>query len=139
VQRKGPRLVHFVANVPDLRQALAWLRDAGVERGEVVQVSRETPRGLLQWQISVRADGQRLLGGTLPTLIQWGDTHPAATMPESGVTLHAVCAYQPDPTPLRAAHEAIGLQGVTVKAGASNLCAVLETPRGRVKLESGGL
>ena len=37
--------------------------------------------------ITVRADGQRLFDGCLPTLIEWGDTHPAATMPESGVTL----------------------------------------------------
>jgi hypothetical protein len=60
-------------------------------------------------------------------------------MPESGVTLQALCAYAPQPARLEDAYRAIGLQGVTVKEGAASLCAVLDTPRGRVKLESGGL
>ena len=108
----GPRLLHFVANVPDLRQALAALRGLQIDRGEAVAASRMTPRGLLEWQMSIREDGQRLFDGTLPTLIQWGATHPASAMPESGVTL---------------------------KEGAARLCAVLDTPRGRVKLDSAGL
>ena len=137
--RGGPRLLHFVANVPDVERAVAALRAKGLEPGEPVHASRVTPRGLLEWRITLREDGQRLLHGTLPTLIQWGETHPGASMPESGVTLQALCAYAPDPAPLSAAYEAIGLQGVTVKTGEPNLCAVLETPRGRVKLESKGL
>jgi hypothetical protein len=137
--RSGPRLLHFVANVPDVRAAVAAWQAQGLERGEVVRASRMTPRGALEWQITVRDDGQRLLQGTLPTLIQWDGPHPAAGLPESGVTLHALCAYRPEPAPLAAAYEAIALRGVTVKAGPANLCAVLETPRGRVTLASGGL
>ena len=45
----------------------------------------------------------------------------------------------PDAGPLRAAYAGIGLEGVTVHDGPANLCATLETPRGRVKLESKGL
>lgn len=136
---EGPRLVHFVANVPDLRDALASFNALGLDRGEPVAASRMTPRGLLEWQIAIRPDGQRLLHGVLPTLIQWGQVHPAATMAESGVTLQALCAYQPDATLLRTAYEAIGLQGVTVKQGPTDLCAVFDTPKGRVKLASQGL
>jgi hypothetical protein len=40
---------------------------------------------------------------------------------------------------LAAAYEAIGLHAVAVKPGAANLVAVLDTPRGRVRLESQGL
>jgi hypothetical protein len=139
LRRDGPRLLHFVANVPDVQAAGAALGGLGIERGEVVPASRMTPRGLLEWQITLRDDGQRLAAGTVPTLIQWGATHPAAAMPESGVTLQALCACSPTPDTLRRAYEVLGLEGVAVKAGAANLCAVLETPRGRVRLQSKGL
>lgn len=139
LRRRGPRLLHFVASVPDVRQAVAAWQALGIERGEVVEASRQTPRGLLQWQITVRGDGARLFGGALPTLIEWGGTHPAPAMPESGVTLHALVATHPQAAQLRAAAEAIALQGVAIKEGAANLCAVLDTPRGRVRLESEGL
>lgn len=139
LRRDGPRLVHFVANVPDVRQAVAALQPLGVARGEVVRASRPTDRGLLEWQITVRGDGQRLFDGTMPTLIEWGQAHPAAAMPESGITLQGLVATHPQAAQLRAAYEAIGLERVTVKDGPANLCAVLATPRGRVKLESQGL
>lgn len=137
--RSGPRLVHFVASVPDVRQALAAWQTLGLDRGPPVTASRMTPRGLLEWQITVREDGQRLFEGTLPTLIEWGATHPASGMPESGVTLQSLELRHPQAATLRAACEAIGLQGVAIKDGEPNLCAVLATPRGRARLESGGL
>jgi hypothetical protein len=76
VARDGPQLIHWVARVPDVRAAVASLAAQGIDRGEVIQASRATPGGLLQWQITVRPDGQRLFDGCLPTLIQWGDTAP---------------------------------------------------------------
>lgn len=137
--RGGPRLLHFVANVSDAREAVATWKRLGIERGEPLAASRMTQRGLLEWQITVRDDGQRLFDGTLPTLIQWGEVHPASSLPESGVTLQSLSATHPQARALRAAYEALGLQGVAVKDGAPNLCAVLETPRGRVQLASEGL
>jgi hypothetical protein len=139
LRRDGPRLLHFVASVPAIETGVSALREAGHDRGEIVRASRMTARGLLEWQITIRSDGQRLLAGTLPTLIQWGETHPAAAMPESGVTLQALCAYAPRTEQLEAAYRAIGLEGVAVKQGPDGLCAVLDTPRGRIKLESHGL
>lgn len=139
LRRSGPRLLHFVARVPDLRRAAAAWSALGIERGEVLEASRMSARGLLQWQITVRADGQRLFDGTLPTLIEWGATHPASSMGESGVTLQSITAAHPDAAKLRAAAEAIALGRVAFKDGSANLCAVLDTPRGRVKLESHGL
>jgi hypothetical protein len=139
VARGGPRLVHFVASVPDLPQAVARLQAQGVDRGEIVAASRMTPRGLLEWHITLREDGQRLFAGTLPTLIEWGAVHPASAMPESGVTLQSLVATHPEVATLRAAHEAIALQGVALREGSAGLCAVLATPRGRVKLDSQGL
>ena len=37
--------------------------------------------GLLRWRIAVRADGRRPAGG-LPTLIEWGEVHPADHLAE---------------------------------------------------------
>lgn len=136
LRRSGPRLLHFVASVPDLRAALGGLKALAIDRGAAVRASRMTPRGPLEWQIAIRPDGARLFDGALPTLIEWGEAHPAAGMPESGVTLQAMGVSHPQADRLQAAYRAIGLDQVPVKAGDAKLCAVLETPRGRVKLHS---
>ena len=136
LRRDGPRLLHYVARVPDVEAALHSLRPLGIDRGEVLAASRMTPRGLLQWRITVRPDGQRLFDGVLPTLIEWGEAHPAAAMPESGVTLCALHASHPEAARLRAAAGAIGLEAVGLAAGEPRLRAVLDTPRGRVTLDS---
>ncbi len=134
----GPRLIHFVASVPDVRQAVGAWRQLGIDRGEAVAASRMTPRGLLEWQITVRDDGQRLFDGVLPTLIEWGATHPASGLPESGVTLQSVTCSHPDAAVLRGAFDAIDLQGVATKEGRAELCAVFDAPRGRIRLSSTG-
>ncbi|WP_296352193.1 VOC family protein [Ramlibacter sp.] len=138
VRTGGPRLAHVVAEVPDVEAAVAALRGQGIERGDAIAASRETPRGLLQWRITVRDDGQRLFNGCLPTLIQWGDVHPAAGMEASGLALQSLSVAHPDSAALRAACQAIGLD-VVVTEGPPCLRAVLDTPRGRVTLESEGL
>jgi Glyoxalase-like domain len=145
--KASPRLVHFVANTNDVNKACAALQALGIDRGPAVQASRMTPAGLLQWQITVRPDGQRLFHGGLPTLIEWGEkgsapavaVHPANTMPDSGVTLQSLQIVSPEAAELQAAHQAIGLQGVKVTQGTPNLVATLLTPKGLVTLESKGL
>jgi hypothetical protein len=135
---QGSRLIHWVVQVPDVAQAVAAWRALGIDRGEVLEASRMTPRGLLQWRITVRPDGRRLFDGCLPTLIEWGDHHPAATMPESGVTFHGLAITHPDAGLLRTALEAIGLDGVQATEGPANLSVLVRTPAGARRLESGG-
>ena len=139
VREQGPRLAHWVAQVPDVRAATAALADLGIDRGSIVEASRKTERGLLQWQITVREDGQRLFDGCLPTLIQWGEVHAVANLVESGVTLHGLAIRHPRADELGAALQAIGIENVTVERGPANLCATLLTPLGKVRLESKGL
>ncbi len=143
LQASGPQLVHFVASTPHAGAAVQALAGLGIDRGEVLEASRMTPQGLLQWKITVRSDGQRLFNGTLPTLIEWGDTahtaHPTQGMAASGLSLLSLQASQPDPSGLRAAYDAMGLASVRVVQGAPQLRASLQTPRGRVVLESGGV
>lgn len=147
VSREGPQLIHFVASVPGVVSSVKALAAQGLDRGAIVQVSRQTARALLNWRITVRDDGQRLFYGGLPTLIQWGQAsedparaaHPLDAMQPSGVTLETLQVSHPRPGKLQASHDAIGLAGVGVIQGAPNLAATLNTPRGLVTLESKGI
>lgn len=139
IGKSGPRLVHFVARTPQAEAGVRALSRLGLDRGEVLQASRPTARGLLSWKITVRPDGQRLFYGALPTLIEWGQTHPARSMSASGVTLQSLAARHPRAEALREAHAAIGLEGVVLQPGSPNLIATLQTPRGPVVLESRGI
>ena len=142
----GPQLIHWVARVPDVQAAVARLAAQGIDRGPAIAATRQTPRGLLQWQITVRDDGQRLFAGCLPTLIQWGaaqDTpmtvpHPADALPHSAVTLQSLELASPDAAALNAAFPAIGLHDWRATAGPARLLATLATPKGLITLDSGG-
>ncbi|WP_089960711.1 VOC family protein [Limnohabitans sp. 2KL-3] len=145
--QQGPRLIHFVSSTDDIKTARHQLRSQGIERGQVVHASRKSSKGTLNWQITVRDDGERLFNGTLPTLIQWGKPdsaeplrlHPRNSLPRSGVTLQSLTVSHPSATKLQAAYESIGLQGVSVQAGDANIVATLQTPKGLVQLQSMGL
>ncbi|QHE88216.1 VOC family protein [Hydrogenophaga sp. BPS33] len=134
----GPQLVHWVASVPNIGHAVASLRAIGIQRGPAVSASRQTPQGLLQWHISVRDDGQRLYNGALPTLIQWVGAHPTTHMPHSGVSLRRLRLHHAGAAGLRAALQALELDGgPSVCDGPAGITAELETPsRGRVTLLS---
>ncbi len=119
----------------------------GIDRGPAVHASRKTNRGTLNWQISVRADGQRLFDGCMPTLIQWGKPdatdplklHPRNTLTRSGVTLQSIEVTHPSAAKLQGAFDAIELKQVAITEGPANLKAKLQTPKGLVVLESLGL
>ena len=137
VRLHGPRLIHWVARVPDVASACSALAARGIDRGDVLAASRPTATGLLEWKIAVRPDGRRLMDGCLPTLIEWGDVHPAAAMPASGLALQSLNLRHPQAEELRDALGALGLGNVSVYSGESPvLQAVLHTPRGAVTLSS---
>ena len=136
VALQGPQLVHWVARVPALAAALKAWQQLGINRGEARAASRPTPGGLLQWQISLRPDGQRLFDGCLPTLIEWGPHHPTATMADSGLTLQSLTLQHPQAAQLQAACDAIGLTAVVTTGGPARLSAQLGTPHGLLTLHS---
>lgn len=109
--RAGPGLIHWVARCADLDATLARWRGLGLEPGPALAASRATPAGELRWRIAVRDDGARLDGGALPLLIEWGDMHPADSLPASGLRL------------------------LGFGQGRHRLRAELATPRGTVELE----
>ena len=87
---QGPQLAHWVARCDGIRCARAEMLAGGIDCGEVEYAERTTPRGMLRWQISLRADGRRPLAGAAPALIEWGDVHPTDSMADSGVSLQAM-------------------------------------------------
>jgi len=143
----APRLVHFVAQTDDLQAGRNALKALGIDRGPALHASRHLRKGRLQWQITVRDDGQRLFDGALPSLIQWGKPdaaeplrlHPRNTLPRSGVTLHSVAITHPTAAKLLAAYEAIGLTGVAVETGPVNISVTLHTPKGPITLHGNGV
>ena len=144
---QGPRLIHFVSSTEDVKAARHLLRTQGIERGQVVQASRKSRKGTLNWQITVREDGERLFNGCLPTLIQWGKPeateplrlHPRNSLPRSGVTLQSLAVSHPSGAKLQAAFDAIGLADISIETGPANLVASLQTPKGLVQLQSMGI
>jgi hypothetical protein len=144
---KTPQLVHFVASTDEIQATRIALKAQGIERGPAMQASRHSRRGVLQWQITVREDGQRMFNGALPSLIQWGkptDTeplrlHPRNSLPRSGVSLQSIAVTHPSADKLQAAYEAMGLSGIALETGPANITVTLNTPKGVVELQSQGI
>jgi hypothetical protein len=126
----GPRLLTFVARTAALDATLAAGRDAGFDGGRALAASRDTPSGLLRWRIAVRDDGALVCGGALPTLIEWGEHHPATSMPASGVALRSLVLRGLPRTALN-----IAQVNISDTPGPA-LEAHLQTPRGPVTLTS---
>ncbi len=129
----GPRLLTFVARTTALDATLAALQDAGVDGGRALGASRKTPVGLLRWRIAVRDDGAALCSGAMPTLIEWGERHPAASMEASGVVLRSLALRGV----ARPAIAALGLDRATfTDTTGPAIEARLGTQRGPVTLTS---
>lgn len=136
IAQQGPTLTHWVARVPNVHATVGNLAAQGVDRGAVLQASRMTPHGLLQWQITVRPDGQRLFDGCLPTLLQWGDAHPTDAMPHCGTTLLGLRLQHPQDDTLRHGLHAIGLTTIAITNGPALLSATLQTPKGTIEIHT---
>ena len=138
VQKSGPRLIHWVARVPDIAAATQALQQLELAVGTPQAASRMTPRGLLEWQIGLRSDGVRPLQGCLPTLIHWNGPHPEASLPDQGVQLLQLVLQHPQAALLSKALGALGLHDNTAlqitAADTPTLIAHLATPRGPVTL-----
>jgi hypothetical protein len=131
--RDGPRLLHVVARCTQIETKLAALLALGMDAGPPVAAERATAHGLLRWRIAGRADGQLLLGGALPTLIEWPGVHPTEHLPASPLRLQALTLVG---LPAAVA-AALGLRGVSLADEGPALSARFDTPRGVVQLDSG--
>ncbi len=124
-----PRLIHWVARCNDIEAASAACPEP---LGDVLDLSR----GDLRWRITVPADGHLPGNGLLPSLIQWqSPAHPAEPMPDNGCALMRLEGFHPEPTRIRAALAALGLEGMLALFPAEpgetpGLVAYLKTPAG---------
>lgn len=92
----GPSLVTWCSTMPRPHQAAALAAAEGLDLGEVLEGSRETPDGAtLRWEVTdPRADRA---GGVLPFFIDWLDTpHPGGGA-DRGVELLRLRAEHPEP------------------------------------------
>lgn len=131
LQHDGPQLVGFVARSAMVDIHRWGLINCRMQPGPTLKATRDTPQGLLQWQIVIPDDGRPLAGGAVPTLIQWQGPHPADHLPASAVRLQALALRG---LPEQAA-QVLRLRGVQrpAEAGAA-LQATLDTPNGTVTL-----
>ena len=129
----APRLIHVVARSTMLDMHRLSLITVGLKPGEPVAASRDTPDGLLQWEILVRDDGLLNCGGALPTLMQWKGAHPAGRMADSGLLLKSLTLCG---VPVRA-RDVLRLRAVQVLADPGPaISATLATPKGDVTIQS---
>jgi hypothetical protein len=93
---------------------------------------RRDDGALLAWRFS---DPHVVVGdGIVPFLIDWGETPHPAVLAGQGAALVDLRAEHPEPQPIRAMLDRLGL-GLTVDFGpAPALVATIEGPRGRVEV-----
>jgi hypothetical protein len=94
--------------------------------------------GLLHWRICVRDFVQRLLGGFLPTLIDWGGVHPTDHMAASGVALQSLTLAHPEAARLHIWSHQVGMAQMSFGLAPVRLTATFQTPKGLVVLGGPG-
>ena len=129
-----PRLLHWVARVPDLDAALAGCPEA---LGDAIELARDS----LRWRITVPSAGLPPLDGLLPALIEWKtDMHPATGLAETGCELMKLEGFHPDAAAVRRALAALGLEHALAvfpceRDEPVGLAAYLRTPVGLVEID----
>ncbi len=126
-----PRLAAWVARSTDLLTAAAASPEP---LGPVEPMSR----GDLRWRLTIPPDGMPPLGGAGPLLIQWAAAdHPAARLPDDGLSLVRLEVTHPDPDRVWRLLAAVGFGGPVAVAGGDRvaLAALIRTPTGVGRLE----
>lgn len=122
----APRLVTWVARVPDLAAAVAhW-----PETGEITDLQR----GDLRWRMAVPRDGALAFGGVVPMLIEWqGDLHPSDSLGAAGGAITALSLRTPEPQAMSDLLAGLGLSDPRIQIEAAptpSLRALIDTPQG---------
>ncbi len=131
---QAPQLVAWVGRSPQVDMHRWGLITVGQQVGPIVPCSRTRADGsVLSWQIVVREDGKRLLGGALPVLIEWKGEHPCDQLAPSSVRLEQLVVRS---LPQRAV-DVMRLRGVARPDDAGPALQVeFETTQGRRLLAS---
>ena len=135
LNNQGPQLFHAVVRVEDLSEKLLRAHSIGLDPGRILQAQRQTSKGILEWEILVRDDGQLLFNGCLPTLIKWGKEHPQSNMVDEGVYLKKIALSHPKPGELGQTFKRFDLS-LPLSDGLAQWKIELMSPRGLVYLSS---
>ncbi|MFI9507957.1 VOC family protein [Nocardia sp. NPDC052566] len=130
-QLTAPRLVTWAVRVTDIDAVVSEARAAGYDPGEVAEMSRATPDGLiLQWRLTFPRGGH---SEVVPFLIDWGDTtHPSANLPR--VTLRSLALVHPEPALASADLQALLVDQPVQPGTGPALIAAIEGPTGAALL-----
>lgn len=102
----APSIQAYSVHPADIEGTVASSRARGYDPGDVSDLSRRTPAGaLLEWRLT-RGEGGRL---DVPFLIDWAATPQPGTSDIPTIELVSFIRTEPDPAPLRAVLEALGL------------------------------
>jgi hypothetical protein len=124
----GPRLVHWVARVETTELPPLPFDVGPWERFQ---------RGDLSWQLTVRADGKLPAEGVVPSLICWdGGAHPAARLPDRGVSLERLELSHPRAAEIQRQLDLLGLDLRCAPSPVPRIVAHLRTPGGVTALAS---
>ena len=124
----GPRLVHWVARVKTTELPPLPFDVGPWEKFQ---------RGDLSWQLTVRADGTLPADGVVPSLICWdGAAHPAARLPDAGVTLDGLELGHPRAVEVQRQLDLLGLEVRCTSSPVPRIVAHLRTPAGARMLAS---
>lgn len=130
---REPRLLTWAVKAPDVESQAARAREAGVDPGPVLRMSRQRPDGtLLSWALTYREEP--LGDGLVPFLIAWDPgPHPSETSP-AGCRLVSLRAEHPAPERIAVMLAAVGVDMPVTRGEAPALIATIEGPVGTVEL-----
>jgi hypothetical protein len=126
------RLVTWAIHVGDLEARVAAARKAGFDPGPIMPLSRQSPTGLLQWRLTLRAEPAS--DGMVPFLIDWGGAPNPATTSARGSRILGLRAEHPEPDSVRRALTALGAALDVSRGPLPALIATLSTPQGSIEL-----
>ena len=125
-------LVMWAIHPTNLEGVVARAREAGYDPGEILSMSRESPRGLLEWRLTMRLE--REAGGLVPFLIDWGETPNPALSSAGGCELVDLRGQHPKPDDVVGVLATLEVSLDVSIAPRPALIALLKTPNGEIEL-----
>ncbi|MEM6680867.1 MAG: VOC family protein [Pseudomonadota bacterium] len=128
-----PRIISWALSSRDIAHHRQIALDAGLPMGDLKDGSRAKPNGdVLRWRLTQPMP--KPLGGTVPFLIDWGETpHPSKAAPAAGAFV-ALRFAVPEPTALQTGFTALGLPYDVTSAPEPQMTATIKTAHGLVEL-----
>jgi len=125
----GPAALTWVVNTTDLDAVVAA---SPVDLGEIVDFRR----GERTWRLTVPRDGALVMGGAVPSFIEWSPgPHPSTGQQDLGVTLKRVIARAEDPQALSEIFARLSIADLAeIESGDSGVAFDFETPLGERRL-----